>query len=162
MPVHKGRKVMSSATKPWGEQWEYITEVKRNGIHGHWIARDSYLAKKNQRLQKVESSAKDADLILYYIHGLSQFYFTILVCGVTLFEIGGGFRVGDSLMYTESFKHIVDHLKSTRGMNVRIFSINYGMFPEAKYTQSKEDCIQGYRYLVEDLKINPKRIVFGK
>lgn len=69
MPIKKGRAVMSSATKPWGAQYDYITRVQKNGIVGHWIVKDSHLAKKQQRVSWVEKSAVEADLTIYYIHG---------------------------------------------------------------------------------------------
>ncbi|KAI9484168.1 MAG: Alpha/Beta hydrolase protein [Benjaminiella poitrasii] len=140
MPVHKGRKLMSAATKPWGVQKDYITKIEKKTWSGHWIVPNSDLA-KNRRAW-VEESAKEADLIIYYIHG-------------------GGFRVGDSLMYMESFIHIIQYLKKTRDMNARIFSIEYNRMPEVNYRHTREDCLNGYRYLIEELKLNPKKIVFA-
>lgn len=80
---------------------------------------------------------------------------------VIMCNVGGGFRMGDSLMYMESFTHIIEHLRTTRGLNVRIFSVDYGKMLDANYSRSKEDCMNGYRYLVQDLKIDPKKIVLG-
>lgn len=70
--------------------------------------------------------------------------------------------MGDSLMYMDSFVEIIDHLKQTKGMDACIFSIDYSRSPEVKYNRTKEDCLNGYRYLVNELKIDPKRIVFSK
>lgn len=78
-----------------------------------------------------------------------------------LFLIGGGFRLGDSLMYMESFIHIIEYLKETRGLNIRIFSVEYNRMPEVNYYRTKEDCLNGYRYLINDVKIDPKTIVFA-
>lgn len=143
MPARKGNKVMGNATKPWGEQWDYITRIQKSSWYGHWIVRNSYQQKKNKRVQWLESTAAtEADMVIYYIHG-------------------GGFRMGDSLMYMESFTHIIEHLRKARGLNVRIFSVDYAKTFENNYARSKEDCLNGYRYLVQDLKIDPKKIVFA-
>lgn len=83
---------------------------------------------------------------------------SLIVCNVYL---GGGFKYGDSLMYMESFTHIIEHIRKTGGIDARIFSIEYGLAPEVNYFRSKEDCVNGYRYLVNDLQLNPKKIVFG-
>lgn len=65
-------------------------------------------------------------------------------------------------MYMDSFIHIIDHTAKTRGMKTRIFSIEYGKIPDSNYVRAKEDCINGYRYLVQDLGIDPKKIIVGK
>lgn len=62
----------------------------------------------------------------------------------------------------ESFIHIIDHTAKTRGMKTRIFSVEYGKIPDFNYVRAKEDCINGYRYLVQDLGIDPKKIIVGK
>lgn len=77
-------------------------------------------------------------------------------------KLGGGFKMGHSLMYMESFIHIIDYLKEKRGIEARIFSAEYGMKPEVDYHRTKEDCMNAYRYLIQDLGISAKRIVFGR
>jgi acetyl esterase/lipase len=64
-------------------------------------------------------------------------------------------------MYMESFIHIIEHLKA-KGIEARIFSIEYRRNPEVDYHQTKEDCMDAYRYLIHDLNINSNKIVFGK
>lgn len=75
--------------------------------------------------------------------------------------IGGGFRFGDSIMYMDSFMHIINHLKKTKGLNVRIFSIEYTRMPEVKYENTKQDCLDGYRYLVKALHVPANKIIFA-
>ncbi|KAG2210044.1 hypothetical protein INT47_003480 [Mucor saturninus] len=132
MPLKQSRMVMYLATRPWGAQWDAITKISKEGWSGHWIAPQA-------RSSSVEHTAKEADLIIYFIHG-------------------GGFRVGHSLMYTDSFMRIIHRLKE-KGMDARIFSIDYGLCPEVQFDRSKQDCMDGYRYLVKELQIDPKRIV---
>jgi acetyl esterase/lipase len=62
----------------------------------------------------------------------------------------------------ESFIQIIEHLKMSRGIKARIFSVEYGLNPEANYDRTKEDCLNAYRYLIQDLNIDSKKIVFGK
>jgi hypothetical protein len=69
MPVHKCRKLMGDATKPWGAQWDYITKINRPTYSGHWIVRRSDSPKKSKRVQWVEETSVEADLVIYYIHG---------------------------------------------------------------------------------------------
>lgn len=64
-------------------------------------------------------------------------------------------------MYMESFIHIIDHIEKTRDKKTRIFSVDYGLMPDFKHSKAKEDCLNGYRYLLNDLNIDPKKIVFG-
>lgn len=55
---------------PWGAQWDYITKVTK----GHWIAYNDKL-KNQERATWVEKTAKDVDLVIYYIHG--TFFFRL-------------------------------------------------------------------------------------
>lgn len=66
-PIPKGRALMSQATKPWGEQWDYITPVKKSGLKGHWIV--SPEQEVTGKLNEIEATAKKSDLTIYYIHG---------------------------------------------------------------------------------------------
>ncbi|GAA5801860.1 hypothetical protein HPULCUR_007315 [Helicostylum pulchrum] len=131
---------LALATKPWGYQWDYITKVTKDTWYGNWIVPNSHKVNKKERLAWLEETSKEADLVLYYIHG-------------------GGFRAGNPTMYMESFIHIIDHIAKTRGMKTHIFSVEYAKIPDFKYFRAKEDCINGYRYLVQDLGIDPKKIV---
>lgn len=71
MPAFRGRKVLKNLTSPWGEQWDYITKIQNKSCTGHWIARNSYQAKKP--VEWVESTVNEADLIIYYIHGKKKY-----------------------------------------------------------------------------------------
>lgn len=72
LPVYKSRLFLSSATQPWGAQWDYITKITKNQWSGHWIVPESDKQKKTKRLQWVEETAKDADIIIYYMHGKNK------------------------------------------------------------------------------------------
>jgi hypothetical protein len=70
--------------------------------------------------------------------------------------------MGQPTMYLESYIHIIEYLKKTRNMDVRVFAVQYQMRPEVNYSTTKTDVMNGYRYLIEDLKINPQKVVVGK
>lgn len=70
MPIPKGRKIMGNATKPWGAQKDYITKIVKPSWSGHWIVRGSNSYKKTKRVQWVEETSVEADLVIYYIHGM--------------------------------------------------------------------------------------------
>ncbi|KAI8988092.1 Alpha/Beta hydrolase protein [Mycotypha africana] len=131
MPIAQGQKVMNKTTKPYGYQWDYIHPLKKKNWMGHWITSPD----DDLDLDK-------ADMIIYYIHG-------------------GGFRFGHSLMYMESFIHIIEHLKKQKKLKTRIFSIEYSLMPKVTYDRTKQDCMEGYRYLIEDLKLDSKKIVIA-
>ena len=84
MPVNKGRKLMSNATKPWGAQWDYISRVQKTNVVGHWIVKDSHLTKKQLRVSWVEKTANEANLTIYYIHGKVSIRF---FCWLSLFFV---------------------------------------------------------------------------
>ncbi|KAI8972752.1 Alpha/Beta hydrolase protein [Pilobolus umbonatus] len=139
LPVKYSRVVLAETTKPWGAQKDYLTKIEiSKEVHGYWVAYNRHQNKKRW----VEKTAKNADMVMYFIHG-------------------GGFRTGQSTMYMESYIHIIEYLKRKRNMNVRVFTVDYRRLPETNYYQTKEDCMTGYRYLVQDLGIDPKKIVFA-
>jgi hypothetical protein len=70
--------------------------------------------------------------------------------------------MGQPTMYLESYIHIIEYLKKTRNMDVRVFAVQYQMRPEVNYSTTKADIMNGYRYLIEDLKINSQKVVVGK
>lgn len=65
-------------------------------------------------------------------------------------------------MYTDSFMEIIDCLLKTKNMVARIFTIDYSLAPEVQFDRTKQDCMDGYRYLVNELKVDPKHIVLSK
>lgn len=69
--------------------------------------------------------------------------------------------LGHSLMYINSFINILKRLKKKHGISARIFAVDYRMVPEFTYPTPGEDCMAAYSYLVNDLSINPSRIIIG-
>jgi hypothetical protein len=60
---------MSTATKPYGHQYDYLTKINNNKCKGYWVVEDSH--KFTSRVASVENTANKADLVLYYIHGMN-------------------------------------------------------------------------------------------
>ncbi|ORZ03500.1 Alpha/Beta hydrolase protein [Syncephalastrum racemosum] len=136
----RARKIMYQMTHPYGYQWDWITPVTtKNGARGYWIGKG---IKENGGTPYAEETAKDLDLVFYYVHG-------------------GAFRMGHALMYMASFTTILEQLQKEHGIRARIFSIEYGLSPEVTWPQPREQCEEAYRYLVQDLGIPNSKIVMG-
>ncbi|KAI7884429.1 alpha/beta-hydrolase [Lichtheimia hyalospora FSU 10163] len=139
LPISHGRRAMNQSTHPFGYQWDAIIKVNRDEVQGHWI-----IPKANEHggLQWAENTVNDADLVIMYVHG-------------------GGFRLGNSLMYMSSFLHMIDRLEKVHGLRARIFSVEYRMCPEQQWPVSRQDCEKAYSYLVRDLQLDASKIVIG-
>lgn len=63
----RARKIMYQMTHPYGYQWDWITPVTtKNGARGYWVGKD---IKENGGTPYAEETAKNLDLVFYYIHG---------------------------------------------------------------------------------------------
>lgn len=65
----KANSVLALASKPWGYQWDYITKVTKETWYGNWIVPNSHKVNKKERVAWLEETSKEADLVIYYIHG---------------------------------------------------------------------------------------------
>ncbi|KAG2225185.1 hypothetical protein INT45_009514 [Circinella minor] len=136
LPTHVGRKVMGEVTKPFGYQWESI--VKANKF-GHWIVPN---VQTQGGLKWAEKTVGDADLILFYIHG-------------------GAFTIGDSLMYMPSYLYFIEQLAKVHNIKARVFTVEYGLVPEAHWPQPRQDVEEAYSYLIRDLDVDPAKVIFA-
>ena len=46
-----------------------------------------------------------------------------------------------------------------RGVSINIFALKYDLAPEARVPQQVNQAVAAYRYLVEEMGINPKKII---
>lgn len=76
--------------------------------------------------------------------------------------VGGGFRIGYATQYLRSFLHIIEHVKNKHGLTARILSVEYTLTPEARYPTAQKECVRSYEYLVNELGIDPSKIIVGK
>ncbi|KAI9272822.1 Alpha/Beta hydrolase protein [Phascolomyces articulosus] len=136
LPIPQGRQIMKETTKPYGYQWDSI--VKANKF-GHWIVPN---VQANGGLEWAEKTANDADLILFYIHG-------------------GGFTIGDSLMYATSYLYMIEQFAKKHNIKARVLAVEYGLVPDVRWPQPRLDVEEAYSYLVRDLNVNPAKIIFG-
>ncbi|KAF8983324.1 hypothetical protein BGZ46_010522 [Entomortierella lignicola] len=87
-------------------------------------------------------SLKGVDIILLYAHG-------------------GGFVFGDAEMYNNIFCSWVNHFKTVHNKNLRILSVDYGLAPQKKFPTQRDQFLSAYRFLVNEIKWNPRKIIFG-
>ena len=137
VPTHIGRQLMTETTKPFGYQWESIVRANK---FGHWIIPN---VQAQGGLKWAEKTAGDADLILFYIHG-------------------GGFTIGDSLMYMTSYLYFIEQLAKVHNIKARVFAVEYGLAPETRWPQPRLDVEEAYSYLIRDLDVDPAKVIFGK
>ncbi|CAO3618385.1 unnamed protein product [Cunninghamella blakesleeana] len=71
---------------------------------------------------------------------------------------GGGFTVGNSVMYMPSFTYIINQLKKRFGMSCIILSVDYPLTP---YPNGLDACVEVYRYLLHDLGVAPSKIILA-
>ncbi|KAF9355624.1 hypothetical protein BGX26_006314 [Mortierella sp. AD094] len=87
-------------------------------------------------------SLKGVDMILLYAHG-------------------GGFVFGDAEMYNNIFCSWVQHFKTVHNKNLRILSVDYDLAPQKKFPHQRDQFLSAYRFLVNEIKWNPRKIIFG-
>lgn len=77
-----------------------------------------------------------------------------------LIHIHGGGFVGLSSHTSQNYTR-----KWSKGLNMVVFSIDYRMPPSHPFPQAPYDCLQVYKFIINELpkyiKINPKNIYFG-
>lgn len=65
----KADSALALTSKPWGYQWDYITKVTKETWYGNWIVPNSHKVNKKERVAWLEETSKEANLVIYYIHG---------------------------------------------------------------------------------------------
>ncbi|KAI8090478.1 Alpha/Beta hydrolase protein, partial [Thamnidium elegans] len=79
--------------------------------------------------------------ILFYIHG-------------------GGFSMGHATMYMQSFQLIIQTLYKVYGKKASILSLEYSLSPEQVWPKACYESMDGYRYLIHELRIEPSKVIF--
>ncbi|KAG0338188.1 hypothetical protein BG000_004423 [Podila horticola] len=80
---------------------------------------------------------------------------------IMLYAHGGGFVFGDAEMYNNIFCSWVQHFKTVHNKNLRILSVEYDLAPKKKFPYQRDQYLSAYRFLVEEIKWNPRKIIFG-
>ncbi|KAI8071218.1 Alpha/Beta hydrolase protein [Gongronella butleri] len=137
----RGQIMMKSSTAPHGSQWNWIEPIQapKATVFGHWYIRDIY--KQDDPQSYIQKTTSNADLVLLYIHG-------------------GGFRMGASTMYTDTFIRLLKRWEEKYHVQARICSMEYKFAPEWSIDQMLQACSDVYQYLLS-LDVDPSKLIIG-
>ncbi|CAO3638530.1 unnamed protein product [Cunninghamella blakesleeana] len=71
----------------------------------------------------------------------------------------GGFRIGKSTMYMDTYIAWIQKLKELYNLKVMIMSVDYRLAPEYKYPAPVEDVVRAYEHLILGYEVNPQKII---
>ncbi|ORZ15431.1 alpha/beta hydrolase fold-domain-containing protein [Lobosporangium transversale] len=80
---------------------------------------------------------------------------------IMLYAHGGGFVFGDAEMYNNIFCSWVQHFKTVHNKTLRILSVDYDLAPQKKFPFQRDQYLSAYRFLVHEIRWNPRKIIFG-
>ncbi|KAF9922338.1 hypothetical protein FBU30_007579 [Linnemannia zychae] len=80
---------------------------------------------------------------------------------IMLYAHGGGFVFGDAEMYNNIFCSWVQHFKTVHNKTLRILSVEYDLAPQKKFPYQRDQYLSAYRFLVHEIKWNPRKIIFA-
>ncbi|KAI5236747.1 alpha/beta-hydrolase [Aureobasidium subglaciale] len=81
---------------------------------------------------------EQCDLVIYYLHG-------------------GGYKTGHPATPLGSFLRVAE-IAAESGVSIAVFALNYSLAPEAMWPTQINQAVAGYRYLLEDMKLDSARI----
>ncbi|KAI8890134.1 alpha/beta-hydrolase [Backusella circina FSU 941] len=137
LPTPAARKILGDITKPRSCHKLWIHKVSWNGVwSGCWIGENVRYLNKDGLLKRIN----ECDLVFFNVHG-------------------GGFRIGSSTMFMDTYIGWIRLLKERYNMEVMIMSVDYRLAPEFKYPAPIEDIVKAYEYLLGTLEVAPSRIV---
>ncbi|KAG2236888.1 hypothetical protein INT48_002701 [Thamnidium elegans] len=132
------RNIVKDLTRPLNDQKRFIRKFDNEHWKGSLIMSEMIRCDDNIALQRL----KKADIVIFEIHG-------------------GGFRVGHSTMYMDSFITWLRLLKNKYNLYACIMSIEYGLAPKHKYPGPLNECTKALDYLTKDLGVSPSKIIFS-
>ncbi|KAI9021554.1 Alpha/Beta hydrolase protein [Phycomyces nitens] len=136
MPPSVAQRLVADYTTPTQQEEKWISRIKQDTWTGAWIAPGLGECTPQEVLERV----KAADLIIYEVHG-------------------GGFRIGHCLMYMKHFITWLMLLKKKHGINAVVLSVEYGLAPLHKYPSQIYECMDAYRYLLEEINVLASKVV---
>ncbi|CAO3593535.1 unnamed protein product [Absidia cylindrospora] len=152
-PTKQARKLLHSTGSPHGSQWNYIAPLESTGVNksmtvaGHWYIKNIYRHQGHHAYGRgahayVEHTLNaTSDLVLLYIHG-------------------GGFRVGSSTMYSDTYIHWIDRLEKQHDVKTSVLSLHYDLAPEVNWYRMMDQVEQAYLYLLA-LGVHSSKIIVG-
>lgn len=138
LPPVAAQGIIKNLTRPIHDQKRYVKKFKNEHWKGHLIMSEMFRCSDEVALRRL----KQADLVIFEIHG-------------------GGFRVGHSTMYMQSFVNWLRILKNKHNIFACIMSIDYGLAPKHKYPGPVLECLKAYNYLTADLGVSPTKIIMS-
>ncbi|ORX56757.1 alpha/beta-hydrolase [Hesseltinella vesiculosa] len=137
----RGQIMMDLSTAPHGSQWDWITPIESSeaNVKGYWI--DQSVQMHADRQEFIRATASKTDLTILYIHG-------------------GGFRMGTSLMYTETYIRLLQTLKNSFGVNARVCTMDYRFAPEWNVGQMLDAVLEVYKHLLSS-GVQPSKLIIG-
>ncbi|KAI9483572.1 MAG: Alpha/Beta hydrolase protein [Benjaminiella poitrasii] len=113
--------------------------IHKEELYGHWIAED---LKKNAKREALSDRISEANVILLWIPG-------------------GGFRFDLGKLYTSTFATWIRALEADKGIKSMVFVAKYRHGPEHLFPAAMDDVAKTYDWLVNNLQIDPKKIIIG-
>ncbi|KAJ8656268.1 hypothetical protein O0I10_008062 [Lichtheimia ornata] len=136
-PAPAARMILNDITRPRKSHKPWIHKVPWNQAwSGCWIGEQVYKLDEIALKRRIDQ----ADIIFFNVHG-------------------GGFRLGTATMYMDTYIRWITFLKKKYNLNVMIMSIDYRLAPEYKYPSPVEDVVKAYEHLVNDLHVDPAKVV---
>ncbi|KAI7905680.1 Alpha/Beta hydrolase protein [Cokeromyces recurvatus] len=138
MPPPIARNIIKDLTRPLGYQKRFVRKFDNENWKGTLIMSEMIRCNDDIALKRLQKS----DIVIFNIHG-------------------GGFRVGHSAMYMESFISWLRLFKKKYNLYACIMSIEYGLAPKHKYPGPLNECIKAFNYLTKDLGVSPSKIILS-
>ncbi|KAF1933364.1 alpha/beta-hydrolase [Didymella exigua CBS 183.55] len=127
LPVDPNKIRNSNRYSGLGDQ--LLTHVRQSTFEGYWICRG---------LKNTPIEPKDADLVIFYLHG-------------------GGYVLGHPILEAPNLLFIAECL-AKEGLTTAIFASRYSLSPEAHFPQQINEVASAYHWLVRDLGVTPSRV----
>ncbi|KAK9482904.1 alpha/beta hydrolase fold protein [Lipomyces starkeyi] len=109
---------------------QILERVQEPGFAGYWICRG---------LDAKPIEAKDADLVIFYIHG-------------------GGYIMGNPCVDAPNLLFVAEEL-AKNGIRVAIFGLDYTLVPEATFPHQVNETSEAYRWITNDLEVHPSKVL---
>ncbi|KAI9494964.1 Alpha/Beta hydrolase protein [Zychaea mexicana] len=136
-PAPAARMILNDITRPRKTHKPWIHKVSwNNAWSGCWIGEQVHKLDAIALQRRIDQ----ADIIFFNVHG-------------------GGFRLGTSTMYMDTYIRWITFLKKKYNLKALIMSIDYRLAPEYKYPSPVEDVVKAYEHLVQTMGVDPGRVV---
>ncbi|KAL4862800.1 Alpha/Beta hydrolase protein [Aspergillus spectabilis] len=114
-----------------GASLQLYKKLSRSDFAGYWICRGS--------VHGLQRRPSESDVTLVWLHGGAYITGTALSAGVSLLRIA--------------------EAAAEQGISVNVFSLEYSLAPEAQFPSQLDEATAAYRFLVEEEKIHPAKIM---